>query len=82
MEKLEKMEKKGSQVFHRYKNDEKGKPLCIKLPKLSRYPNSFKENKMHVLFDQRRWAPKNTSKYGIKSAVNHYVIKNARKLKS
>lgn len=53
MEKLEKMEKKGSQVFHHYKNDEKGKPLC-KLPKLSRYLNSFKENKMHVLFDQRR----------------------------
>ena len=53
-EKLEKMEKKDLQYFINYKNDEKVKPLCIKLPKLSRDLNSFRENKMHVLFDQRR----------------------------
>lgn len=54
IEKLEKMEKKDLKYFISYKNDEKVKPLCIKLLKLSRDLNSFKENKMHVLFDQRR----------------------------
>ena len=77
-------DKKGFKYFIGYKDDEKVKPLCIMLPKMSGYTKSFNETKyMSILIKEDELLEKyNKIWYKVKDSIKKDLIANQYTMKN
>ena len=77
-------DKKGLKYFIGYKDDEKVKPLCIMLPKMSGYTKSFNETKyMSILIKEDELLEKyNKIWYKVRDSIKKDLIANQYTMKN